>query len=226
MVPFLSGNEQLRRLVIAYLFLSVDRPMSDADYSIFEELGSSLEDIWKFKSRIIEASEELLEQENPTKSRYEIVSDALKEYEKHTTRSGGISDSVDIFKTQVSQLGFFSKGLSDITSSNNTLYKGDKGEEQRSYLWMLLSLLYQPGVYSESRQNLVSLWQENSEYISEIVYIQMVDIIKTLNAIKEHKEWLETTNGLPHEHINTMQAELDKNLKDIQTSVSSLITLG
>jgi hypothetical protein len=97
--------------------------------------------------------------------------------------------------------------------------------ENRSHFWMLISLLYQPGIYSKSREKLVAVWRERSN-LSESVYVEMCDATKTLNAIKEHKEWLETTNGLPHEYVNSMQAELDKNLKDIQTSVNSLITLG
>jgi hypothetical protein len=91
---------------------------------------------------------------------------------------------------------------------------------------MLIGLLYQPGIYSESRERLVSLWQKNSSEISESMYAEMVDAAKTLNAIDEHKERLGTMYGLSYEDANPMQVELDKNIKDIQTSVNDLITLG
>jgi hypothetical protein len=197
MVPF-ANKKELRQLAIAYLFLSADHRMSDADYSVFEELVASSDK----KGEIIGECEKLLGQEGSTKSHYEIISDAFEAY---------VDPYKEINECDVSLL-----------SSSNIL---SGFEENRSHLWMLISLLYQPGIYSESREKLVAVWLEKSK-ISESVYTEMCDATKTLDVIKEHKEWLETTNGLPHEYVNSMQAELDKNLKDIQTSVSSLITLG
>jgi hypothetical protein len=196
-----------RQLAIVYFFLSAEHRMSDTDYSVFEELGASKGEFTGNKPmKSIFGPRNII----PWKeAKGEIIGECeklLAQEDSAKTRCEIVSDA-------------FKEYVEDLESD-------EEYEEQRSCLWMLIGLLYQPGIYSESRERLISLWQENSSEISESMYAEMVDAAKTLNAINEHKERLGTMYGLSYGDASSMQVELDKNIKDIQTSVNDLITLG
>jgi hypothetical protein len=206
MAPYLheSLKSELRELAIVYLFLSAEHRMNDADYSVFEELGASKGKFW-VKS-IPQPSWWDKDITIPWKeARGEIIGECEKLLAQEDSEKNRYEIVSDAFKK-----------YADRRQRN----------EVRSNFWMLIGLLYQPGIYSEGRERLVSLWQKNSSEISESMYAEMVDAAKTLNAINEHKEGLGTMYGLSYEDANSMRVELDKNIKDIQTSVNDLITLG
>jgi hypothetical protein len=83
------SNEQ-RQLGLAYLFLSAENRISDADFVLFEEIGKSIKDFPKIKGEVIGECEKILASSDSDKSRFEIVSELFSEYK----RSGGSADNL------------------------------------------------------------------------------------------------------------------------------------
>jgi hypothetical protein len=65
---------------IAYLFLSSENRINDADFALFEEIGQSNDGFPANKGEIIGECEKILAQSDSKNSRYEIVSEFFSSY--------------------------------------------------------------------------------------------------------------------------------------------------
>jgi len=68
-------NEEKKQLGIAYLFLSAENRITDADFALFEEMGKSIKGFPEMKGEIIGECEKILSPPDNGKSRFEIVSE-------------------------------------------------------------------------------------------------------------------------------------------------------
>jgi hypothetical protein len=203
----LTGDTQ-KRLGIVYLFLSAERRINDADYALFEQTGATLDGFKDARGTIIGECEKALSAETEGKNRYDIVSEIFSEYASSTSPFGGTS----FVLPNIGLGGFwFGQIVSDA--------------DKRSILWLLLGIMLESGQQTETRQKLVDLWIEKSK-IDPSVYNEMKDTTETLAAIANEKAWLEASKGMSYKAVNSMMQELEKNLQEMQGSVSSLIALG
>jgi len=76
-------NDYKKQLGIAYLFLSAEKRINDADFAIFEEMGKSVKGFLEMKGEIIGECEKILATPDGSKTRFQIVSDL---FSKEITR--------------------------------------------------------------------------------------------------------------------------------------------
>ena len=79
-----------KKLGLLYLFLSAENRITDADFSLFEELGESVKGFSEMKGDIIGDCEKLLVSSD-SKPRFEIVAEAFSSYKT----SGGAANVQD-----------------------------------------------------------------------------------------------------------------------------------
>ena len=76
MIDQLSSKSNKERLLkIVYLFLSSENRISDAEFSLFEETGKSIEGFSEIKGGVIGECEKILAPPDNNKSRFEIVAE-------------------------------------------------------------------------------------------------------------------------------------------------------
>jgi hypothetical protein len=85
------------KLRIAYLFLSSENRINDADYSLFEKIGESIKDFSNIKGEIIGECEKILVLTNNSKLRFEIVSEVFSSYK--TSDGSNVYRNCDILWT-------------------------------------------------------------------------------------------------------------------------------
>jgi len=116
----------------------------------------------------------------------------------------------------------------EIVSEIFSSYKTSSGLDVNrncDILWTLLCLQYQSKEKSEKKQNLVDIWLEANR-IDKAIALEMCDTYETQNAIIEYQKWLEASKGMSYQEVNSVMQELDKDLKNLQQSLSDLIALG
>jgi hypothetical protein len=200
---FKWNDEDKIRLGIVYLFLASGNRISNADFVLFEEVGKSVKWFPNVKGEIVGECEKILTPPDDSKSRFEIVSDFFSSYK---TSDGSKPHIVWASEAKTS-------GGSD-TNRNCDI------------LWTLQYLQYcRIKEESEKKQQLVNLWAE-ANGIDNSVVLMMRDICETQNAIIEFQKWLEASKGMTYQEVNSIMQELDKDLKNLQQSVSDLIALG
>jgi len=103
----------------------------------------------------------------------------------------------------------------------------DKSKVNRNcdILWTLLCLQYRSKEKSEKKQKLVDIWVK-AKRIDKAIALEMCDTYETQNAIIEYQKWLEASKGMSYQEVNSVMQELDKDLKNLQQSLSDLIALG
>jgi len=94
------SDKDKTQLGIAYLFLSSENRINDADYALFEEIGKSINGFQGIKGGIIGECEKILAPPDGGKSRFEIVSEFFSFYKT----SGGkeVNRNCDILWTLLS----------------------------------------------------------------------------------------------------------------------------
>jgi hypothetical protein len=174
------------QLGAAYLFLSSENRINDAEYMLFEEMGKSINDFSEMKGEIIGECEKALSQSGSGKSRFDIVSEIF------STNNFSMSSSFDMLYT---------------------------------ILWALTSLQYNLESKSDKKQQLIELFAEKNN-IDKSIVLEMRDICETQSAIIKYQEWLKTGNNMTYLEIDSIVQEFNKNLKNMEQSVSDLIALG
>jgi hypothetical protein len=105
--------------------------------------------------------------------------------------------------------------------------ESDESEVNRNcdILWTLLCLQYRNKENSEKKQQLIELWVEANR-IDKAIVLEMCDTYETQNAISEYQKWLETNKDMSHQEFNSVMRELDKDLNNLQQSLSDLIAFA
>jgi len=193
-------DENQTRMGLAYLFLSSEGRISEADYALFEKFGKSTKGFAGWKKEVVEECENLLASAKSAASRSKIVSEFFSTYQKsgkRSTRSG---------------FGFFSGG--ELSEKNS-----------RNILFTLASLACLSEKQSAAKQKLVKLWAE-ANCIDKSVLIEMQDTLESEQAIDGYRKWLQAAIGTATEQVEPVMAELDKNLKELRDGANALIALG
>ena len=204
----LGRNKEKKQLCIAYLFLSAEGQISDTNSALFEELGKSFDGFPAMKGAIIGDYKEILLLYGESEASFEIVSDIFSSYSASIGCKGG------------SLCGLCMKGCPNTNDNGKSTFANNCG-----VLWMLISLYYNTKDKSDKKRQLIDIWAKENGINNSIV-LEMCDADETLNAINESKRLLEGSNGLSEQEINSRMLELEKDLKNLEQSVSDLIVLG
>jgi hypothetical protein len=211
------------QLAIAYLFLSLESSISDSHFSLFEEIGKSIEGFPAMKGEIIGECEKILASPDNSKSRYEIVSELFSSYS---------------FKTETTTfLGEHQKGYRKFVSEHPSLQKGNSkigrmiqfGSSlpilNRVILWTLANLHQRIKDKSDKRQQLIELWVESTQIDNSIV-LEMDEIRETENDLNDYRKYLESCNDISTDESDSIIQELEKNRASLIQSVNDIIALG
>jgi hypothetical protein len=185
-------------LEVLYLFLSAEGRISDAAFALFEEIGSSCEKFGEKKGEIVGNCEKLLMSQNDGKSRLELVKGELS-------------------KKASSGAGDYASGFSWFD-----IYKRKNAEFKRFVLSILINVMYQAKLYSDTKAELVNIWRSQSK-IDESIFLEMKDTAVTLAELAEYRKWLLAGNN------STSQAyidELARTRQEVRGQLSNLIVLG
>jgi len=119
------------------------------------------------------------------------------------------------------------KSRYEIVSEIFSFKTSDESKVNRNcdILWTLLCLQYRSKEKSEKKKKLVELWAKANR-IDKAIGLEMCDTYETQNTIIGYQKWLEASKGMSYQEVNSIMQELDKDLKNLQQSVSELIALG
>ena len=243
-------------LGIVYLFLSAEGRISDADYALFEELGKSIDGFSEMKGEIVEKCEEVLVQAAGGTTIPASVAGTLRHAvaegaEVQAGQTVAITESIlklnfEIESTAAGKIRFLvpagthvaaQQPVAEIGGEGDTRYhavaglfsslksSGGAGNKNKDILWTLVRLTYQMKASSKKHQELLGIWAEANQ-IDKSIVLEMCDTCETQNAISGYKKWLEESNDLLYQEVNSRMLELDKDLKSLEQSVSDLIALG
>ena len=208
-------------LRIIYLFLSSENKINDADYSLFEETGKSIEGFLELKGGIIEECEKVLSGYllRDTMSRYEIVS---WYFSTCTSSSDYFYEKQKQLKEEYEKITdpFLRAGAIKKSAFQPTFISQD---ESRAILWTLIKLFRSIENKSEKKQQLIDLWVETNQ-IDKSIALEMIDTCETENALLGFNNWLETNKS--YQDVNSIKQELEKNQVSLKESVNNLIVLG
>jgi ferredoxin len=203
----LGHNKGKKRACIAYLFLSAEGQISDADIALLEELGKSF-DGFPEMGEIIGDCEEIFSLYDGSPTRFEIVADIFSSY-----------------SASIGCRGFDLCGRCFKTCPHNPKDSETTFANNCGVLWMLISLHYNTKGKSDKKRQLIDIWAKENG-IDRSIVLEMCDAGETQSAINESKRLLKGSNGVSDQEINSRVLELDKDLKSLEQSVSDLIALG
>jgi Fe-S-cluster-containing hydrogenase component 2 len=182
-------------LKMYYLFLSVDEPMSERNGLKFNQIGETIADFEKNKTKVINECEQMLENRN---DRINVVFDWMTKFVDENT----ISDDN----------GYY-------WEMSDKLFKGKKSQLEN--LWIIVCLALYDGNYSADEQKILNMLIQKWN-IDKSVFLEMEDTALTLYEMDNYRNWLKLT-GEPYDLVNSLLSELDKNQKDISENISEII---
>jgi len=226
-------DENKTRMGLAYLFLSSENRISDADYALFEEIGKSMEGFADWKGEIVGDCEKMLASANSATARSEIVSEFFSTYQEIGKSMEGFPDCKKEVVEKYENLHTAGKIVASsismmlgASSPHRGFFLGGELSEKsrRNILFTLASLADVSEKKSEARQKLIELWAEVNS-IDKSVLMEMQDMLESERAIDGYRNWLKAS-GMTYGQVEPVMAELDKNIKELRDGANALIALG
>jgi len=237
-----ESNEKERLLSVIYMFLSSENRINDADYSLFEEAGKSIEGFSELKGGLIGECEKNLTSED-SKLRFEIVSmyflsfknlgGAINKIKNDGSFKPGTEETVAKAQATLGDYNAFIRSFRSALSGNENQKRAFlekrfsttliSDNESRAILWTLIKLFRGIEDKSEKKQQLIDLWVETNQ-IDKSITLEMIDTCETENALLGFNNWLETNKS--YQEVDSIKQELKKNQISLKESMNNLIVLG
>jgi hypothetical protein len=99
-----------------------------------------------------------------------------------------------------------------------------EAKTERFLLSQFVSLMYEDGIYSEQKFELVKLWV-NKYNIDQSILDEMQDIAETLAILQKQKDWV-SARGDSFADTPAVLSEITKNMEETEESIRDLIVLG
>jgi hypothetical protein len=202
-------DSQQKKLAMLYLFLSAQRRIRNADFEIFEQIGSAVEGFKDSKGAVIGECEKALAAENAGYCRDQIVTELLSKY----AASEGEKDKRALLWM-----------LLGVTSS------ADESFEIRK---KLITLFVEKGridgsLFDEMRDTYEAIHAIAGlqEWMETYVGMSKSQILSETVKITQFNEWLKTSAGMLYEQVRLITLGLEKDLNELQQSANSLIEIG